>query len=162
MANRPNEFPKFTSIDAVSLNNLAESYISEFREIIKMIYGKSVEIEVDCDKEVIKDIITRIEKRRVYFHIYHNGTKMGEINEVSLICFWIIKLMPFKHKNIPNSNLNIKIAYNFIAEIVLYVTNEKGINKNIGLLQQRNLLYAFKYRDLSKEAIMAIAESLIC
>ena len=161
MANKPHEFPKFTNIEPKALDNLAENYITEFKIIIEFIYGKNISINTDCDKEVIKDIITRVEKRRVYFYIFHNGTKMGEINEVALICFWIIKLMPFKHKKIPNSNLNIKIAYNFFIRMLSFANGE---NKKIDLsaMTNRNLLYAFKYRDLSKEAIMAIAESLIC
>ena len=86
---------------------------------------------------------------------------MGELNEGALICFWILKLMPFKHASIPNALLNTKIAYTFFINILYYEAAKKKKRVNIKSKLIENTLYAFQYRDFSKEAIMVLAESLL-
>ncbi|MCL1967626.1 MAG: hypothetical protein FWF67_07055, partial [Fibromonadales bacterium] len=56
----------------------------------------------------IKVLIGRVEKRKIYFHIFHR-LKMDELNEAAFYCFWILKLQPFKHRNenYDNHNLNV-------------------------------------------------------
>jgi hypothetical protein len=106
------------------------------------------------------EIAERIEKRRVYFHVFYD-VDMGELNEASLLCFWILKLHPFFSESIQSDVLNAKIAIYlfFTAASYTATANKKHINTNDKLVE--NLYYAFRYRDLSKEAIMALAESMI-
>ena len=84
---------------------------------------------------------------------------MGEIIEGALLCFWILKLMPFRAKNIANSTLNTKIAYTVFINLLYYVAKKTNRKVNVKKLLMDNVLYAFQYRDLSKEAIMILAES---
>jgi hypothetical protein len=67
--------------------------------------------------------------------------------------------MPFKHASIPNALLNTKIAFTFFINMLYYeaAKTKRKVNVKSDLLH--NTLYAFQYRDLSKEAIMALAES---
>jgi len=69
--------------------------------------------------------------------------------------------MPFKHNTISTAVLNTKIAYTLFINMLFYVAakTKKKININSDLIN--NTIYAFRYRDLSKEAIMALAESLL-
>jgi hypothetical protein len=123
--------------------------------------------DVKIDRESFYEIFTRIEKRRVYFHVYHNGMEMGELNEGALFCFWILKLTPFKMEGMATSLLNTKIAYIAFVNLVHYIankTNKKAgtgskLHVNMRSKLMRDMLYTFQYRDLSKEAIMAMAES---
>ena len=69
--------------------------------------------------------------------------------------------MPFSHNSISNSNLNVKIALNFFVIVLSKIAVKDGIYLKLKKIHKYNLLHAFKYNDLSKEAIMAIAESLI-
>lgn len=119
---------------------------------------------IEYDVPALKDIILRMDMRFLYFKIYHNDM---EINEYKLICglivFWLLKLRPFY----------IKISSDDSAEIINLATN---VNENIalhiavGLLKEYNprffssgkdlvghylkeLLYSFRYRDLSKESL---------
>jgi len=160
MANKPKEFPIFTPLDISEVNELIDGAISKLLNNINRMLDIESNSEIFIDREIMSNIITRIEKRRVYFHIYYE-LKMGELNEAALLCFWILKLMPFKHATISNSTLNTKIAYIFFIKMLYYVANETGKKVNVDKLLMNNLLYAFKYRDLSKEAIMALAESLL-
>jgi len=45
------------------------------------------------------------------------------------------------------------------VNLIHYVANKTNRKVNIKKALMDNLLYAFQYRDLSKEAIMALAES---
>ena len=57
--------------------------------------------DVGVNKDNIFEIIERVEKRRVYFKIFHK-IDMSERNEASLYCFWILKLAPFTNLKNPN------------------------------------------------------------
>ena len=155
MANTPDEFPIFTNLDERQLIVLCSKmkvYLNDFgiNHGISGIYP---------DPSVLIKICDRIEKRRVYFHIYYNKRRMGELNEASLMCFWILKLMPFSHQAVPTNELNAKIALYLLNNAVIYYARKYNKGANISLSE--NLYYAFRYRDLSKEAIMALAESMI-
>jgi hypothetical protein len=107
------------------------------------------------------EIIERVEKRRIYFHIFHDKCKMGELNEASLICFWMLKLCPFSCSDIDTNELNAKIALCFLTNIVYYY-QIKATGRKFSISQQllKEAYYAFRFRDLSKEAIMLLATSL--
>jgi hypothetical protein len=160
MANKPVEFPVFTDPDPETMRQLMEK-IPQYLHNIATVLGIKSSTEITVNQEVLYELLTRVEKRRVYFHIYYNKKKMGERNEGALICFWILKLMPFKHTTIPNALLNTKIAYTFFINMLYYeaAKTKRKVNAKSDLLH--NTLYAFQYRDLSKEAIMALAEILI-
>jgi len=86
---------------------------------IHSILGINSISEILFDQEALYEIITRVEMRRVYFHIYH-PIEMGELNEGALICFWILKLIPFKHDTISTGLLNAKIAQILFIKMLIY------------------------------------------
>jgi hypothetical protein len=159
MPNKPNEFPKFTPLDSADTERIMGK-IPQYLHNIASVLGISNLNDLLVDQEALYEIITRVEMRRVYFHIYH-PIEMGEINEGALICFWILKLMPFKHDTISSAVLNTKIAYTIFINMLFYVAAKTKKKVNIKSDLMTNTLYAFRYRDLSKEAIMALAESLL-
>jgi hypothetical protein len=156
VANTPEEFPIFTKLDKRQVTLLSSKfkfYLTDFEEtqgISNIVINPSVMIEI-CE---------RIEKRRIYFHIFYN-CKMGELNEGSLMCFWILKLMPFSHETIPANELNAKIALYLFYNVLLYNMKKNGKKVNLNTSLPKDLYYAFRFRDLSKEAIMALAESMV-
>jgi hypothetical protein len=115
-----------------------------------------------CSLVNLIDIIRRVEKRRVYFHIFHPETKgMSELNELALYCFWILKLAPFSVEDEPDSGINTTAAWFLFMDVVYRLAQQNGTTLHINEDAARNLCYAFRYRDLSKEAIMALAESYV-
>jgi hypothetical protein len=156
MANTPEEFPIFTKLDnrqIALLSSKFKFYLADFetnQNLSDIVQSPSVIIEI-CE---------RIEKRRIYFHIFYN-CKMGELNEGSLMCFWILKLMPFSHNTIPANELNAKIALYLFYNVLLYHAKKNGKKVNLSDSLNKDLYYAFRFRDLSKEAIMALAENII-
>jgi hypothetical protein len=159
MANKPEEFPVFTPLDGLTLQQSLKRF-SELlqKEFVILIGGNPDDLMVS--EESLYEIFTRIEQRRIYFHVYHD-INMGELNEGALLCFWIIKLSPFKHKIYQNSRVNARIALSiFMRTLRLYAAKTK-MKVRFTPKFLKNLYYAFIYRDLSKEAIMALAEGLL-
>jgi len=159
MPNKPEEFPQFTPLDPETVNKLMEK-IPQYLYNVGAVLGIRNPNDLLIDQDALYEIITRVEMRRVYFHIYH-PIEMGELNEGSLICFWILKLMPFKHETISTTVLNTKIAYILFTNMLIYVAAKTKRKVNVKSDLMKNTVYAFRYRDLSKEAIMALAESLL-
>jgi hypothetical protein len=157
VANKPNEFPIFSPLDKETIKVL----LSKLNRYISSFVSKSGISDLETQKDIVYDIFERIEKRRIYFHIFYNGCQMGELNEGALLCFWILKLTPFTSSKIATSVLNAKIAVSIFFNMLFYVAELKKKRVNSTEQIMNDLFYAFCYRDLSKEAIMAIAESII-
>ena len=159
MANKIEEFPVFTSLDKQTVKNMMAkmaSYLYNISDIIKIDHNK-----ITTSMDIMYEIIERIEKRRIYFHIYYNGCKMGELNEGALMCFWILKLTPFCFNGISNNILNAKIALCLFMNMIHYQIQKENKVLNITENMVNDIYYAFRFRDLSKEALMILAESLI-
>jgi len=58
--------------------------------------------------------------------------------------------------------LNAKIALKLFLNAVRTIAIERKSHVNLKPEIIQELYYSFRYRDLSKEAIMNLAESLIC
>jgi hypothetical protein len=154
---RPDEFPLFTPLDRATI----EGHIAKVSGILGDFVTQTGITDIAVHDRALYEIIERIEKRRVYFHIFYNGCKMGELNEAAFLCFWILKLTPFYSLTMPSHTLNTKIAVYLFGKILAFTA--KRMNKPVRLSKQiiDDLFYAFSFRDLSKEAIMLIAETLM-
>jgi len=157
MANKPEEFPVFTKLD----NNMAHDLLVKLNLYLND-FTQSTGIEnILVHEDSLLEIFDRIEKRRIYFHIFYNGCKMGELNEGALMCFWIVKLCPFTCSKVPPDILNAKIAL-FLFNRVLSLVSVK-LHKKVCITEQtvKDLFYSFRFRDISKESLMLLAGSMI-
>jgi hypothetical protein len=154
--NKPEDFPVFSHISQETVKSMIEKlnrYLSFFPK-------SNMIDDITADMHIIYEIAERIEKRRVYFHVFYN-VNMNELNEVSLLCFWILKLHPFFSKSTQSDVLNAKIAISLFFTAASYSARASNKRINTADILVENLYYAFRFRDLSKEAIMAIAERII-
>jgi hypothetical protein len=157
MANTTDEFPSFSKLSLRQLTVLC----AKFRYYLKDFEANNDLLGIHSDSAVLIEICDRVEKRRVYFHVFYNKCKMGELNEGSLMCFWILKLMPFSHKDIPANELNAKIALYLLNNVLIYYAKKYNRKVNISTSLYKNIYYSFRFRDISKESIMALVESMI-
>jgi hypothetical protein len=104
----PKDFPVFGKWSK-------EAYIPRRDEFLGLFKHLSAELCLDWDDGIevnercVIDIIDMVQRRRVYFHVYHNGMDMGELNEACLICFWLLKLNPFFDNK--DSDYNVNFLY---------------------------------------------------
>jgi len=153
-----NQYTQYVPLD----NNELPIKLGELASIFTL-YLKTVGIDqndVIANTDNILEIIERVEKRRVYFKIFHK-IDMSERNEASLYCFWILKLSPFTNLKTPNHRINIAFAAFLFLRTVTYLCVQASHKVIISEDYLKDLLYAFAVRDLSKESIMALAETLL-
>ena len=159
MPNRPDEFPKFTPLEKSTIEQMAVKIIKYLENLSTVLGINTADIIVSDD--VLIQIIERVEKRRVYFHIFHNECKMGELNEGALLCFWIVKLHPFYHPKINSNTLNAKIAVCLFTNAIYYHSEKTKRERRIPDHFINDLYYSLVYRDISKESLMILAESFV-
>lgn len=116
--------------------------------------------------KLINEINVRVDKRKDYYRIFHDK-KLSEVRYAALQSYWILKFKPFLILSEKGSTYNFNINCGFAVYILLggvseYIEREYHGKKvlNIDEKYLTKIKYAFKYWDLSKEAIMLIAETL--
>ena len=133
-------------------------------------YAKSVKLvpgEVFIQREMLPRIILRVDKRESYFLVFHKGTKINELKQAALMAYWVLKFKPFMidskdpervHKY---TRINEGFALFYILGACTRYAKERKLQKRRMTLRLRDeIMYAFTYWDLSKEALILIAETI--
>jgi len=162
LSNKTEDYPIFKRIDKPTISRFTDKLVTRIGNLSSVLNVKKSEIKYSHD--IMIEIFDRIEKRRIYFHVFYNGCEMGELNEGALLSFWIAKLQPFKHPKLDSTKLNAKIAVCIFVNSI-YCHNDKINNTNnerkIPEHSINDLYYSLLYRDISKEALMVLAESFV-
>ena len=126
--------------------------------------------KIEFDYTLINEINVRVDRRKDYYIVFHKETYLSEVREAALLAFWILKFKPFLIVSDVGKDyvLNVNcgfatyILFGAVSEYVKRESQRKGENKKFKVTSEylNNLQYAFKYWDLSKEAMMLIAETL--
>jgi hypothetical protein len=75
-----------TSINALK-KIFADYYLPRHPEIDKLF------LQINYDALV--NVVTKVDKRRYYYLVFHEGTQLSELRETALIAYWILKSKPF-------------------------------------------------------------------
>jgi len=153
--NDPYKFPIYKNISQADANQVAAKIGETIKRSPKCLFPA----DLQCNRVVICEIINKVQMRKVYFRVYY-GCDMSEINEVALYCFWIIKFVPFYAQKQSTIELNVKIAMYIFLKTLNYCATKQGNKLDVNEKMLKDIYYSFKNRDLSKEAIMLIAETL--
>ncbi|GBU22329.1 hypothetical protein R80B4_02236 [Fibrobacteres bacterium R8-0-B4] len=97
---------------------------------------------VSCRVDVLFDIFERVEMRKAYFYVFYDGKIMSEQNEMSLICFWLIKLSPFFDSGKRGQNLNATFAVYLFLSMLARVNGARGRKTAFSPEYVNNLRYA--------------------
>ena len=109
------------------------------------------------------ECVERVSKRKFYFKVFHGVEHLAEFKEVALLCFWICKLKPFvvtKHDSLLCASTNELFCVHLIY-CMLEACKDHADNFHYpDNITVKNLIYALKYQDLSKEALIQYMECL--
>jgi hypothetical protein len=154
----PNDFPAFSKMDS-------KTYIKRKGNLLLPLHKAAKELSINWNdikfsQKRINEIVDMVQRREVYFHVYHK-IAMGELNEACLNSFWIMKFCPFHYIQDPGYNLNLVFALALFTRAVNWTAQQMG-NRPPSFTTEvvTDLIHAFTYRDLSKEALMSLAKSL--
>lgn len=139
-----------------------DEVVTQFCDIAKIDKNR-----VETNIQSLKDVIIRVDMRRLYFRIYHSNMLANEYKVIiGLECFWVLKLRPFWIS--PK-----KTDSEETLQIATWINEKIAAHMACGLLQQYNpdffekgrdicesyykeLEYSFRYRDLSKESMFLL------
>ena len=121
------------------------------------------------DERTIMEIIGKVDQRKKYFQYFHS-LDMSEFKEVSLICFWYIKLKPICISNVDLRNkgdfeaINEKLALYYLLSTYRKMLKDQKMSTDaldhLPTEYLQELIYSFRYRDISKEAFILLVESI--
>ena len=136
---------------------------------------------VSVNRTLILTIISKVDQRYDYFRYFHD-IDISELKEIALNAFWIIKLKPLsitkhdiqddntKEENIDDNKydlINEKLAiYYILRGVRSYIKLKKDADAErlLDSLPKEyfdELLYTFTFRDISKEAMILLVESMV-
>lgn len=162
--------------DGTKVYKYQEPYRKEkftyFQELSEIFYDYLESLNMDRDRvildyKLVNEIFIRIDKRKDYFIIYHDETHVNEVREAALLAYWVLKFKPFLIKAKEQEDYNKDINCGFAVFVVLSAVTE-CLKRKFGEKTELHLSetyiekmkYAFKFWDISKEAMMFIAETL--
>jgi len=158
--------------EQMSIDELALEAAS-FEKMLKtflVIAGYPSDLKYNIDVRAVVEIITRVDKRTVYYSFFHNGNKIHEMKRVGILVYWLLKFKPITitDDRVINGSLHVlERAFEFNEEFALSLIYSGLMNfgemKTIPQKDSaihKNLLYAFKYRELSQDSIMTLVYSL--
>ena len=150
-----------------------EEYNQEYAHILRdwntFLFANAPDLKEGRDYFVhernLFEVISRVDKRRIYYKVFHNLTKINEFKYVALLCYWINTLKPFMVVNkqcpiynSPNELFSIFLIISMVRKVFGEVYPEKTFEyptpKRIA-----DIAYNFKYCDLSREATIAFVET---
>lgn len=126
--------------------------------------------DIYINENIVMSIIAKVDQRRRYYKYFH-GLDMSEYKEVALICFWYIKLRPICISQKALSQdlkvydaINEKLAVYYLLVSFRCMLEEKNLStRQLDSLPKKYLnevIYSFTYRDISKEALILLVESI--
>ena len=127
--------------------------------------GYPDDLEYFVSRSDLIDIIIRVDKREAYFHYFHNKMEINERKKVALYAYWILKFKPFRivdqrylNRGSENS-VNEAFAIYMICSILFYAKKLTLTSKTKETFY-RKLMYAFRFRNISIDAMLLLVESL--
>lgn len=139
-----------------------QKQIQKFCEVLDIDFNR-----LETNIKTMKDIIIRLDMRRLYFHIYHKKMDANEYKvNAGLLAFWILKLRPFWMRIQDNDTdeqiematyINEKICLHIILSLLEEYNKEFfEYGKDLVAAYINELEYSFRYRDLSKESMFLL------
>lgn len=142
----------------------------------KLIEGFTLSNNYDLDKigineNAVLSVIVKVDQRQKYFKFFHK-LDMSEYKEAALNSFWYIKLRPlsFKSKDLTeNESLEYESLNEKLGVYIILTTLRAMLKKSnkptkkldeIPLKYIEELIYTLTYRDISKEALIILVESI--
>ncbi len=115
---------------------------------------------VKTNINTLRDIIVRVHKRKHYFKVFHNEMITSEYKETALYCYWFLKLRPLwiDPANKSSDRINEKFALHLYISLLKKYNEGFSESNGINRLHIRELLYSFRFRDITKESMILMLE----
>lgn len=109
------------------------------------------------------EAVERVSKRKFYYKVFHGIEHLSEFKEAALLCFWLCKLKPFvvlKADSPLCASTNELFAVHLITSLLKACSKKAERFRYPDRVTIKNFVYALKYQDLTKEALIQYMECL--
>ena len=159
-----NEDSRYEIISDIDVFNALGVLEEQFKAFLTYC-GYPDDIEYFVSRHNLIDIITRVDKRDAYFCYFHNGMEINERKKAALYAYWILKFKPF---TIVDSRYLDKKRENTVNEAfaiyticsVLFYSKKLLVTSAKKDTFYKKLIYAFRFRDISIDAMLLLVESI--
>lgn len=150
-----------------------EDFDKEYRAVLRnwdsFLKTNGLELEPNKDyfvnRKNLYEVIRRVNKREVYYKIFHNLDKINELKRTAITCYWINTLKPFlvvKEDSDIYFSPNELFSVFMIMGAVRSAFNDVYPNKEFKLPTSEclaDMVYNFKYCGLTREATITFVET---
>lgn len=154
---------KYEKLDLDALQLVIEKIVDLFNDFLLINDPNLTESDIDINVNNLQETIERTNKRTYYYAVFHN-INISEIKQCAILCFWFVKLKPFtvlkensELRNDVNEVFSVFCLLALIKEIVKE-QNRKYIKLDDNCI--KDMVYAFKYQDITKEAMIIYFEAI--
>jgi len=154
---------KYERIPYNDIENILKSFQARFDDFL-LLKGFPPETGRHISFYSLIDIIIRVDKRKAYFHCFHN-MEINECKEAALYAYWITKLRPFSITDKKFQNkfdaciINESFAVHLIG-LVLESTGRIKMTENVKTSYCDFLEYSFRFRNFSIDSFIVLVESI--
>ena len=154
---------KYERIPYEDIEKILQLFQRRFDEFL-LLKGFPPETEKYVSFYSLIDIIIRVDKRKAYYHCFHD-MRINECKEAALYAYWIIKLRPFSitDKNYRNKFdaciINESFAI-YLIGLILESTGRIKKTENMKNSYCNFLEYSFRFRNFSIDSFVVLIESI--
>ncbi|MCI8592781.1 MAG: hypothetical protein HFI88_10665 [Lachnospiraceae bacterium] len=143
-----------------------QEFMEEVKDLDKLLHdfcegsGTYPFESVKTNVTALRDIIVRVHKRKHYFKVFHNEMITSEYKETALYCYWFLKLRPLwiDSDYASSERLNEKFALHLYISLLKKYNGDFSEDDGINKVHIRELLYSFRFRDITKESMILMLE----
>lgn len=143
-----------------------QEFMEEIRNLDKLLQdfcrasGSYPYESVKTNMNSLRDIVVRVHKRKYYFKVFHNDMITSEYKVTALYCYWVLKVRPlWADPSIKNAErINEKFALHMYISLLKKYNEDFSEEDGINRLHIRELLYSFRFRDITKESMILMLE----
>lgn len=156
--------------------NLEYKYILDYWEAFLKVNDPQLlaSVKYHIHNRNIFEIIRRVDKRKVYYKVFHKLDAISEYKRTALVCYWIITLKPFfvfdENSPLYNSPNELFALYLILATIrsaygkICKLDPDFAKTNSLGFSypseeRMGDIVYNFKYTDISREAMINFVET---
>ncbi len=121
----------------------------------------------DCHIDITSmvEALVRMDQRELHYKMYHNLMSWNELKQTAALCCWILKYKPIRPEISAKSIYWERINETFCLYLIMCAIKKYRALQNLPALAlgRKNvveLIYLFKHRDISCDALAVVIETL--
>jgi hypothetical protein len=156
---------KYEYLPQSRLQEIMRIFDRRFKSFLFFARAYPGDLQYHVSKLDVLDMIIRVDKRKAYFHYFHDDTEINEYKVAALYAYWILKLRPL---SITDPRFSTKYDHYDVNELfaiylicsTLYQTGRLTKQITGEESYSKKLRYSFRYRNFTIDSLLVLVESI--